>query len=118
MLLIQINSSLASVNREVLRRDFASRAYYTAFLHCSNKLSDINPNTNGSHNQVISSLGKETKFNMLSLKQLRTDADYKMEPFPEPLKVKGQNATLLRIKAIIDDILNKNEEELIAGVVT
>lgn len=112
MLFMQINSPYVSVNREVLRRDFASRAYYTAFLHCSNTLSSTGPNTDGSHNQVISSLNSETKLYMLSLKRLRTDADYKMESFPEPLKVKGKNTPLLRIKAIIDDILNKNKEEL------
>lgn len=112
MLFISLNGNYNTVDKEVLRRDFASRAYYTAYLHCANTLSTTNHEANGSHNKVISSLGGETRAYMLSLKNMRTYADYNMNPFPENLKIKGQDTKLLRVKAIIEDILKKNEAEL------
>ncbi len=112
MLVMQINSEFSTVDKEVLRRDFASRAYYTALLHCINTLPSINTEIEGSHHKVISSLGKETKFTMLSLKRLRKEADYNMEPFPKEMKIKNVNTPLLRVKAIIDDVLSRDESSL------
>lgn len=113
-LLIQINntSNLNTVDKEVLRRDFSSRAYYTAFLHCSNSISSVD--ADGSHNQVINALNKEYRLYLVHLKKIRTDADYKMSSFPEPLIFKGSATKLNRIQAIIEDILNQDKLSLSA----
>lgn len=111
-LLLQINntSNLKTVDKEVLRRDFASRAYYTAFLHCLNTISSVD--ANGSHNKIINALNKEYRLTLVHLKKIRTDTDYEMSSFPEPLKYKGIATPLNRIQAIIEDILNQNKSSL------
>lgn len=113
-LLIQINntSNLKTVDKEVLRRDFASRSYYTVFLHCSNSVSSVV--ADGSHNRVINALNNEYRIYLMHLKKIRTDADYNMSSFPEPLIFKGKTAKLYRIQAIIEDILSKNKSSLSA----
>lgn len=114
-LLVQINNtSYNFVDKEILRRDFVSRLYYTGLLHCTTELELTSIQREGSHNTIINAIAKEYSFNMIHLKKLRKDADYDTTVFPEPLKFKGQEAKLQRLLAVVDDILQQNKASLVA----
>jgi hypothetical protein len=99
---------------EVLQRNLVSRLYYTAFLHCSNVVSNRDTTTEATHNRVINILSKEYKLDMIYLKGLRKKADYEMTVFLEPFKMKTELVKLERLKAVIEDILNQDETSLSA----
>lgn len=99
---------------EVLQRNLVSRLYYTAFLHCSNVISKRDVSTEATHNKVINILSQEYKLDMIHLKGLRKKADYEMEVFLEPFKMKKGSVRLERLKAVIEDILSQDENSLSA----
>ncbi|MCK9492455.1 MAG: hypothetical protein M0Q24_10205 [Sulfurimonas sp.] len=113
--LIQIRNSTnikPPADIEVLQRNLVSRLYYTAYLHCSNVVSNRDTTTEFTHNKVINILSKEYKLEMTYLKGLRRKADYEMDIFLEPFKIKSGSAKLERLKAVIEDILNQDESSL------
>ena len=115
MLFYQINNTATkTVTKEILRRDFVSRIYYTAFLHCSRTIDfkDTNAADQGSHNKVLGALNKDVKLDMVHLKRLRTNADYVLDAFPDPLKFKSKEEKLLRLLVVVDDILGMSKKEL------
>ena len=117
-LLRQINSlpsfkSPDSVDIEVLRRDLVSRLYYTAFLHCRDTLR-FDSQGKESHDKVIQALAGQFRADMAHLKNLRKKADYEMASFPDPLMFKGVEVKLLRLKAVVENILEQDQATLSA----
>ena len=114
-LLKPINKTKQFCNEEIIKRDFISRSYYSALLHCRDTLiNNLTEDYNGgTHEQVITAVNNDSvKDDLRSLKSLRVKADYHTEPFPTPLKVKGTIVHLQRANAIVNSILNKTKQDL------
>ena len=118
MQFMQIMNSASNLpfDLEILERNYVSRLYYTAFLHCSNTLGLLNDKVEGesSHNYVINKLDNEYLLTMVHLKKLRKDADYNLKPFGQPFKFKNKNVKVQMLKARLDDILNQDKASLSA----
>lgn len=112
-LLKPINSSKYTFDQEILRRDFVSRSYYTALLHCKNLVEeDIDKNILGTHAQVINATNDEISIDLRKLKSLRVMADYDTNTFPMPLKTKKEIVHLERIQAIVNNIISKDYDNI------
>ena len=97
------------VTRESLMRDFASRAYYTAFLSARDTL-DME---NAVHSTVQNKLSRKYKILFMELKSLRVDSDYKdKEEFSFPKKANGSQYYLPRVIAEVKKFLNADFNEL------
>lgn len=97
------------ITKETLMRDFASRAYYTAFLSARSTL-----NIDGAvHSTVKNKLSKKYKILFMELKSLREDADYSVnENFSFPRKANGSQYYLPRVIAEVIKFLNADFNEL------
>ncbi len=116
-LLKPINKEKRFCSEEVLKRDFVSRSYYTALLHCRDKLQDnlVDEYNGGTHDQVISTVkNKSIEEDLRSLKNLRVKADYQTDTFPNPLRVKGTIVHLQRVHAIVNNILTQTQDDLLS----
>lgn len=115
-LLKPINKQKQFCSEEVIKRDFISRSYYTALLHCKDELTNCLTDNykGGTHEQIISTITNDSvKDDLRSLKALRVQADYETKPFPTPLRVKGTVVHLNRANAIVNNILTKLKDDLI-----
>jgi len=112
-LLKPLNANKSPCDAEVIRRDFTSRSYYSALLHCQDNV-DLVQTDKATHENIIASVGASVQDDLRSLKNLRVQADYKTHQFPTPLKVKGQIVHLNRINAIVEKILSQSKDELTA----
>ncbi|SKB73885.1 hypothetical protein [Malaciobacter marinus] len=115
-LLKPINKDKRFCDEELLKRDFVSRSYYTALLHCRDKIPEslLENQDGGTHQKIINSIKNDyIEEDLRSLKRLRVQADYNTNTFPTPLKVKSATYHLNRIDAIIKDILSKTKDDLI-----
>lgn len=114
-LLKPINKTNRFCDEEVLRRDFVSRSYYTALLHCRDNMDSLTDDYNGgTHEQIITSIENNSiEEDLRNLKALRVKADYHTVPFPAPLKVKNTVVHLQRVNAIVNNILTKTKVDLL-----
>ena len=83
-----------------------------SILRFSRETLGISSQGGDSHNKVIEKLTGMYRNYMLSLKSLRKEADYELKRFSEPYKVKGSYVKIQRLKALLEDILQKTKEEL------
>jgi len=112
-LLKPLNENNLPCDTELIRRDFASRSYYSVLLHCKDNV-DLVQTDKATHENIIASVNDSVKDDLRSLKNLRVQADYKTHQFPTPLKVKGQIVHLNRVAAIVKKILSLSKDELTA----
>lgn len=92
------SSTICDIDKEVLCRDIASRAYYCSLLHCREKLPTlIGVKNTGSHELIIDELGEYYKSILKRMKTHRLKADYKLNNFNTHEKF---------LKKIIDDMKN------------
>ncbi|MEN4053804.1 hypothetical protein [Sulfurimonas sp. NWX79] len=108
-LLKPINKSSIPCDEEIIRRDFVSRSYYSVLLHCKDNITLLSTDKS-THENIINSVNDNIKDDLLSLKNLRVQADYKTHPFPKPLKVKNTIVHLERVNAIVKYILSLEED--------
>lgn len=92
------SSIVCGIDKEVLCRDIASRAYYCSFLHCRQNIPlSLRSKKGGTHENIIDELGDYYKSILNRMKSHRIKADYKLANFNTHEKL---------LKKIIDDMKN------------
>ncbi len=110
-LLKPLKESSRPCDEELIRRDFISRSYYSALLHCQDNITLLGTDKS-THENIINSVNDNIKDDLVSLKNLRVQADYKTHPFPKPLRVKNAIVHLERVNAIVKSILSLDEDAI------
>lgn len=108
--------SFGKLSKEALLRDFASRAFYAAFLKVRKELSD----PKAQHAAVLSQLGGKYQNMFREMREYRVSADYHVDtPFTSPIQVKGYSQCYpQRLIATMDILMNATGEQLSSNHVT